>query len=192
MSSCEDNHYLMIVISFVPNVPSQNGCYINCTFSIFCATENGQKRNWGGGRGSGGDNQRERDCQSQQKETDLLGDLEKTMHRFFLNQKNHSIHTVNVNRDSVQLTWQSTPHSFKFTFFSPAMHIAAALAVVIHDCQPFSRRGAAPADMQSAWEVFSHLPVSGAEVNPKDLLFSGIKISSLTCVKVSITLLVMT
>lgn len=47
MSSCEDNHYLMIVISFVPNVPSRNGCYINCTFSIFCATENGQKRNGG-------------------------------------------------------------------------------------------------------------------------------------------------
>ena len=39
MSSCEDNHYLMIIISFVPNVPSRNGCYINCAFSIFCATE---------------------------------------------------------------------------------------------------------------------------------------------------------
>lgn len=39
--------------------------------------------------------------------------------------------------------------------------------------------------------MFSHLPGSGAEVNFKDLLFSGTKFSSLTCVKVAITLLVM-
>ena len=92
MSSCEDNHYLMIVISFVPNVPSRNGCYINCTFSIFCATENGQKRNGGEEEVAGAgaitrERERERDCQSQQKETDLLGDLEKTMRRFFKNKR---------------------------------------------------------------------------------------------------------
>lgn len=33
-SSCEDNHCLMIVISFVPNVPSQNGSYISRTLSF--------------------------------------------------------------------------------------------------------------------------------------------------------------
>lgn len=78
MSSCEDNHYLMIVISFVPNVPSRNGCYINCTFSVFCATQNGKAREREMERGRYPD--RERLSVIDRTETDLVGDVEKTMH----------------------------------------------------------------------------------------------------------------
>lgn len=42
----------------------------------------------------------------------------------------------------------------------------------------------------SAWEAFSHLPCSGAEVTPKDHALTGTKFSSLICANVFITFLI--
>lgn len=111
---------------------------------------------------------------------------EKTMHNF---QKQNSMSTHCNYRHSVQPRHQTAPHSFTFTFFYPALPHSGCIRAS-HPRQSAISQRSPGGHVRSALEAFSHLPLSGAEVNPKDLPFSGTKFSSLTCVKVFITLLV--
>lgn len=85
---------------------------------------------------------------------------------------------------------QSTPHFFNSIFLLLPCTLQLHLQWSSTTVSLFSPRYSAGRHVWSAWEVFSHLPGSGAEVNLGDLLFSGTIFGSLTCGKVSITLLV--